>query len=334
MNVETRDWRPGSMFERGALTIAAILAGMVTGTIGLAFLTLFILADIGGAVDAMLEEDAAEDAVEALEPEVIEAAFVQLGREFRPRELPDRAVATSSLAPQRPDRNLVSKRIVTPQERPDEPPPPNAYEDMLRQLGNTSRHVDSRFAAETEGDPNGNEEGRMSQNGSVYLGQLMALVKRGWHVPVTIPDSELVSLRAAVSFRITDDLRMVDVRLSVRSGNADYDRSIEQRIAEIRESSFRVPPPPPEERARFVGVPITFNMLPPPSVLRDARDRLDRAAGGSGNTDDALDRLGASSHGTNANEPAPSPEPPSAAEPPPEAAPAPPPPEPAPAPAE
>ncbi|MBC7173663.1 MAG: hypothetical protein H5U40_14580, partial [Polyangiaceae bacterium] len=160
------------MLDRSGLTLVAILAGIVTGAFGLAFLTVFILADLGGAVDALRGEDATDDeqTVETLEPEVIEAAFVQLGREFRPRELPDRAVSTSSLAPQQPDPNAVSKRIVQPTARPDQPPPPNAYEDMLRQLGNTSRHIDSNFAAETEGDPNGNEEGRFSRDGSVYLG--------------------------------------------------------------------------------------------------------------------------------------------------------------------
>src|SRR5262245_49549339 len=141
MRVETRDWRPGSMLDRSALTIAAIFAGLVTGSIGLAFLTLFILADIGGAVDALLEEDEAIEAPEELEPEVIEAGFVQLGREFRPRELPDRAVATSSTAPRLPDPNLVSKRIVNPTDRPI--PPPNAYEDMLQRLGNTTRETDN-----------------------------------------------------------------------------------------------------------------------------------------------------------------------------------------------
>ncbi len=312
MNVELRDWRPGSMFDRSALTRAAILAGIVTGSLGLAFLTLFILADIGGAVDALLEDEKDEEAAaEELEPEVIEAAFVQLGREFRPRELPDRSVATSSLAP-RFDPNLVSKRIRSPEERQVAP---NAYEAALQQLGNTSRFVDSNFAAETEGDPNGNEEGRFSRDGSVYLGQLMALVKRGWQVPVTIPDSELVRLRAAVSFRITEDLEMQDLRLSIRSGNADYDRSVEQRLEEIRDSSFRVPPPPPEDRARFIGVPITFNMLPPPSVLRDAHERLDRAAGGSGSSGDRSDDSSDSPRGASDEPSEPSPEPEPAPEP-------------------
>ncbi len=311
MHVETRDWRPGSQWDRSALGLAAILAGLVTGSVGLAFLTLFILADIGGAVDALLEEDAEEQAAaEELEPEVIEAGFVQLGREFRPRELPDRAVPTSSTSPRLPDPNLVSKRIVNPVER--DIPPPNAYEDLLQRLGNTTRETDNTFAAETEGEATGTEDG--SRAGDVYLGQLIAIFKRGWQVPVTIPDSELVRLRAAVSFRITEDLRMEGLRL-IPSGNADYDRSIEQRLDDMRESSFRVPPPPPEARARYIGTAISFNMLPPPSLLRDARERLDREAsesGGSsgssaGSTDDALDRLGSSPHG--ADEPAHEPEP-------------------------
>jgi hypothetical protein len=265
------------MLDRRALTAAAFAAGLGTGALGLAFLTVFILADLGGAVDALLRDEPAEETAEET-PEVIEAAFVQLGREFRPRELPDRQVATSSLAPRTPDPNVVSKRTVAPTPRPEQPPPPSSYEDMLSRLGNTSRFVDSRVAAETEGDPNGNEEGRFSRDGSVYLGTLMGIVKRGWQVPATIPDSELVDLRAAVSFRITEDLRMEDLRLSQRSGNADYDRSIQQRIDEIRASLFRVPPPPAEERARFIGPPITFNMLPPEGLRREARARLDRAA--------------------------------------------------------
>jgi hypothetical protein len=277
MHVETRDWRPGSMLYGRALTPAARLAGLTTGALGLAFLTVFILADLGGTVDALLRGDEAEEAEALEEPEIIEAAFVQLGREFRPRELPDRQVATSSLAPRLPDPNVVSKRTVTPEPRPEQPPAPNSYEDMLSQLGNTSRFVDSNVAAETEGDPNGNEEGRFSQDGSAYLGTLVGIVKRGWQVPVTIPDSELVGLRAVVSFRITDDLRMEDLRISRRSGNADYDRSIEQRLEEIRQSLFRLPPPPPEERARFIGPAINFNRLPPEGLRGEARARLDRA---------------------------------------------------------
>jgi hypothetical protein len=270
------------MLDRRALTAAALAAGLLTGALGLAFLTVFILADLGGTVDALLRDEEAEEAAAEEEPEIIEAAFVQLGREFRPRELPDRQVATSSLAPRLPDPNVVSKRTVTPTARPDQPPPPNAYEDLLTQLGNTSRFVDSNVAAETEGDANGNEEGRFSQDGSAYLGTLVGIVKRGWQVPVTIPDSELVDLRAVVSFRITEDLRMEDLRISRRSGNADYDRSIEQRLDEIRESLFRLPPPPPEERTRFIGPAINFNMLPPEGLRREARARLERAGEGAG----------------------------------------------------
>jgi hypothetical protein len=267
MQVRHDDFRPVSALPAEWPSFRELVGGLLGGLFGASFLGLVVFADVAGALDALRAD---EEVVAREKPTVVEASFVQLGRDFDPRELPDRQVDRSSFVKARP------REVATADARPKTTPeddagvkPVDAYENLLDQLGNRADFYDRISRAEMEGSADGVAEGNQKE-GDAYRGTLYALFRRGLRAPPTVPDDVLRSLRAQVEFRITDDLRIRGLRLSQSSGNDDFDRAVRTRVEEIEESDPVLPEPPAASRATFVGPPIQMVITPPKSVARSA----------------------------------------------------------------
>lgn len=287
MFVELEDYRPSSALRTRVLGALATVSGTVTAAVGAGIFALVFFSSLGAdSIAALAASDIADAPPEEEAPEIIEAAFIQLGRPFDPRELPDRQTATSSFSRRRPDPNAVSMR--TREEWDGGIPPPNAHvHETLSQLGNRSALFDpSNFVPETEGEATGSEEGRNSE-GSIYAGYIQTMLRRGFMMPTSIPETEQAGLRVRVTFEVGPDLRFSSLRVSSSSGNADFDRAVERRIAEVRESNPTLPEPSEEDRARFVGRANSISFVPP-GRGRAPRQQQQTPRGGS-----ALDNLGA-----------------------------------------
>lgn len=265
MEIASRDFRPLSALGKDVTSPAERLAGFTSAALGLLVFSLVLFANLGPSSEPSAEE-------EGPKPTVIEASFVQLGREFAPNELPDRQVERSSLH-QAPPVEIASPdarpKTETPEpvkeEEPEQQPPVDSYEDILDQLGNRAEYFDRLSRAEMEGSPDGVSEGNQRE-GDAYRGTLYALFRRGLVAPSTIPDDVLRGLRAEVEFTINELLRIRGLRLVSSSGNADFDRAIERRIAEINETDPLLPAPPEHQRAIFIGPPIRMIVTPPRSL--------------------------------------------------------------------
>jgi hypothetical protein len=273
MHVRHDDFRPLSALSSAWPSVRELAGGALGGLLGAGFLGLVVLADVAGALDALRDDEVAPRE----KPTIVEASFVQLGREFDPRELPDRQVDRSSFVKSQP------KQVATPNARPKTTPeedagvkPVDAYENLLNQLGNRADFYDRISRAEMEGSPDGVAEGNQKE-GDAYRGTLYALFRRGLRAPPTIPDDVLKSLRAEVEFRITDDLRIRGLKLTRSSGNEDFDRAVRTRIEEIEEGDPVLPEPPAASRATFIGPPIQMVITPPKSVARTAPSPRDDA---------------------------------------------------------
>jgi len=261
--VEPTDWRPPSLLHFAAFDSQAILGG-VAAIFAFAGLVCSVVA-VSALLDQILPPSQSAIASAAPPPRrVITARFVQRGRVFRPNEMPNRMVPRLSTAP--PQGVTVSK---APQQHPDRPdagpPPPNATEDILRRLGDRAQ-VFAEIAEERdrEGDPDGLEEGteRIAQAGDRYMGRLYLLFKRGWTVPETISDDQLQGLSTSVTIDLSEDLHITGFRVALAgSGNALFDQSVLNRIAEVQASNTTLPEPPPEVAAQFVGQTFTLRFL-------------------------------------------------------------------------
>ncbi|MFO0694343.1 MAG: TonB C-terminal domain-containing protein [Polyangiales bacterium] len=291
MYVARADQRPQTTFDLPTLTKGSFAGGVssVVGVAVLLFVLFGVLPRLAVAAGILEPSDigAEPEPIAEPEPEVIQAAFVQLGREFDPRELPDRQVARSSLSPRRQDPNVVSQ--LTRAMTDGGVPPPNAYESMLTQLGNRAQFIESTSLTETEGSAEGNEEGRRTGSGSLFAGQIVSLFRRGLRPPPTIPDTELATLSTRVTVVINADMTFQGIRISQGSGNSDYDRAVQNRIDEILSSNTVLTPPEDDERERYIGRPFSVNVVPPGSVRR----RAPAGAAPSGGGASALERLGA-----------------------------------------
>ncbi len=241
---------PASLLGGAALTVA------VPAITGLLFLVV-VIADHTRA--ALAGDDADEDPPVLLEEEdIIEARFVQLGRDFED-ELPNREVPILSTAPpppaEVPTEDTPTERA-EPRERPETPPPPDAVEDVLARIGDRAQaFAEIAERREREGSPEGIEEGTETEAtpGDVYRGRLYAFFRRGWTIPTTLDRDEAAGLTAIVDVAIGQNLEIVSFGLRAGSGNAVFDQSITEHLTRLQASDNRVPPPPEEVAAQYIG---------------------------------------------------------------------------------
>ncbi|MDX2019094.1 MAG: TonB family protein [Deltaproteobacteria bacterium] len=144
---------------------------------------------------------------------------------------------------------------------PQEAPKPEDAEvsDKLRNALNRARTLRQVPDEDSdEGQLDGIAEGSSAEaiTGDAYAGQILALVRRNWHVPVgIISDEEVAKLSAQVRVSVGADGTLSGAAIAKTSGNTTFDDSC---IAAVS-ATGQVPPPPEDKRAAFArGVALLF----------------------------------------------------------------------------
>ena len=259
-STDLRRGRGGQSFDPLALVFGLALAGAFHGLLG----GLLVVATMmgGGASAAAAERTPSTD--ERPEVEFIEAKLVRLGREFQPREMPNKLRPTRSTGPRRLARtpNKNAERV---RRDPDETPTPeNAVEDILARLGQSASEQ-ARIAEESEreGDPRGVEEGTETSGNEeqMYRGLLYVFFRRGFTIPSSISETDRAGLRAVVSVRSSGSGVVEGFELR-SSGNAEFDQAVRLRMNQA--VGAMLPTPPNDElRSQFFGASFPVSFSPP-----------------------------------------------------------------------
>ncbi len=256
------DGRPDTVLDPfGWLSPEGFLGGLAL-MLGVPLLSsmIFLVAVTVEVVAEAVTPSAPEQEVPAIleEEDVIEARFVQLGRDFE-NELPNRQVPRLSTAPPEPAAVPTEETPVEraePRERPPEPPPPDAVEDLLQRIGDRAQaFAEIAEEREREGDPEGLEEGTETQatEGNIYRGRLYSFFRRGWSIPSTLSRDEASGLTAIANVQIGQDLELVSFSLRRGSGNAVFDQSILEHLTRLQATDQHVPPPPEDVAEQYIG---------------------------------------------------------------------------------
>ncbi|MCA9608107.1 MAG: TonB C-terminal domain-containing protein [Myxococcales bacterium] len=259
---EPADGRPDSgLVPFEWVSPASILGGFaLTLAVPIVTTLLFLVVVIAQVTGDALSDAPAEDerATELEEEDVIEARFVQLGRDFED-ELPNREVPILSTAPPQPaevpTEDTPTERA-EPRERPETPPPPDAVEDVLARIGDRAQaFAEIAERRDREGSPDGIEEGTetVATPGDVYRGRLYAFFRRGWTIPTTLSRDEASALTATANVEIGQSLEIVSFSIRSGSGNALFDQSITDQITRLQQSDQHIPPPPEEVAEQYIG---------------------------------------------------------------------------------
>ena len=260
MYVDQQDQRPPTLLRfRGPSPVGLLVGILLSIAFHAGLITVLFLVGLMFGTDVLAREEPTEEQDEP-EMQFVEARLVKLGRQFDPRELPNRMREARTTAPrfdevprhqtkrvQRPDAGVVAA---------------DSVEDMLARLGTRADEM-ARLtrAAEQEGDPEGVEEGTHTrEEGDVYLSQLYAFFRRGFQMPPSIADADRRGLRAVVRVQIGADGRVEGFNVS-SSGNADFDQAVRLRLDQATGS--RVPEPPEDRRDQIYGNTIPIAFVPP-----------------------------------------------------------------------
>ncbi len=256
---DPRDGRPDSAFVIDWLNTPAIVGGLISSLlIPLAFVMMMVIIALSAAlvssiVDSLDGEEELEPVLE--EEDVIEAHFVQLGRDFQD-ELPNRIVPILSTAPPEPSQVPTEQTPQAEQVEQPEVRPPDAVDDALTRLGDRA-HVFAELAErrEREGSPDGIEEGTQQEGteGDIYRGRLYAFFRRGWTIPTTMARDEAQGLTAVIDVQIGPDLQIVSFEIRTSSGSPLFDESIIQQLSRLQAADQHIPPPPEDVANQYIG---------------------------------------------------------------------------------
>lgn len=261
MYVDQQDRRPPTLLGLRPPSPSAVAAGVAiaVGFHGGLILVLGIMGLVFGT-NVLARDELKDQKDEEPEMQFVEAKLVKLGRQFDPRELPNRMREARTTAPRFDEIPTKNTKRVPP---PDAGVvPADSVEDVLARLGTRADEM-ARLAraAEQEGDPEGVEEGTHTrEEGDVYVSQLNAFFRRGLHMPPSLSDSERRGLRAVADITIGADGRVES--FSIRSsGNADFDQAVRLRLDQA--VGARIPEPPEERRDEFYGKTLPIGFRPP-----------------------------------------------------------------------
>lgn len=255
------DGRPDTAFGAHWLSGVALVGGAVTSVsipalfAGLMSLSALLAADLVAPL-AALQPDDEQAPRETILEEVIQARFVQLGRDFR-NELPDRQVPVLSTAP--PEPSEVPRENTPTRDQPTsrvENRPPNTVDDLLTRLDRRAELFEEMAERrDVEGSPEGLEEGteRQGSEGDLYRGRLYSFFRRGWTIPTTLSRDESRRLTTTMNVSIGADLQLRDFEIRSSSQNPLFDDSVVQQLTRLQASSTPIPPPPDEVAEQYVG---------------------------------------------------------------------------------
>jgi hypothetical protein len=253
MRVKASDYRPASALDRRPFNAKQWLGGIL-GAVG-AHIAIPVAFVVGAAAVAGATEEGPETYIDE---HIVEARFVQLGKEPDPDKLPDRIVPRLQTAPD--EATVVSEE--------EEPPPPEKVdagvrperpvEDLLTRLGDRAQaFAEIAEEREREGHPDGIPDGTETdaREGDLYAGKLMSFFKRGWTIPTTLTDVD--DLMTIVEVEITHDLKVGPSKVLKSSGEPLFDQSVEDRIEQLRTLGTTLPEPPtPAVAERYLGRPL------------------------------------------------------------------------------
>lgn len=145
-------------------------------------------------------------------------------------------------------------RLEEKKERPDEVDPlKKTRAELFKNM------LDDRegFQEHDEGSLTGSRAGTATEaKGDPYILSLIDQIGSAWTVPTTIKESELHRLSADVCLKIAESGVLVRYEFVRRSGNSQFDSSLEATLATIK----ALPPPP--ERFRGKRLCPTFEKTP------------------------------------------------------------------------
>ena len=266
LHVDPSDGRPETALGWGFIGLLELVGGVVV----VVALPLAVMAFVAvmGLISWMLTDTLAElagqteeDLAAVLEEEdIIEARFVQLGRDFR-EELPNREVPLLDTAPRQPSE-VPTLDTPTEQAEPTErvETPPDAVEDeVLRDVLNRSQiFAEIAEEREREGSPDGIEEGTETEGteGDIYRGRISSMFRREWRLPVTMSREAASSLTAVARIRIGPNLEIVSFEIQRSSGDPLFDQSVIDQITRLQATDQRIPPPPEDVAAQYIDTTI------------------------------------------------------------------------------
>lgn len=245
--------RPPSLLQPHSIGASSLVVGLLTvvgahGVLPAGFFgAMWLLTALGLAIPPDMRERPIS------EEKVIAAEFVQLGKKFDPRKLPNRKVPP--VVKRRPDAVAVSKNM-NPEKRERrerKERPPKAVDDLLNNLVDRTKDFAEDVEVEQEGDPEGIQGGTATEAraGNIYLGKLVVFFRKGWELPVTLQDPDQMVATAAIT--IGDDGRLRAVRINKSSGNPDFDHSVVVRVENLIRANAKIPEPPPGLEGDFYG---------------------------------------------------------------------------------
>lgn len=267
MFVEPADYRPSSPLREGAVSALAVLGGV--GMTVSVYATMAILATVLSVATgrSVLDQRAIAEEPEVtppVEPEVVEAGFVQLGREWDPRELPDRRIASNMQEARSQDPNVVSpyQRLLSPDAGVR---PPSTALNALINDNAYSEDGNATLRFEDEGQAWGAER---AQEGDTIVGQLVSLLRRGTEVPSNLAESEYARTSARVCGTVDSAGVVSAIRFASTSGNDDWDRAVRNRVDQIAEAHPRLVVTPGSEGS--LGRDFCIAVVPRASRRRSA----------------------------------------------------------------
>lgn len=255
--------RPDTLLRPSHVNAAALVGGAISvvvayGALGFVLLVLGVLT--GGFTSRHEQARVMYDEPPPPEVEFVEARLIKLGRQFDPRELPNRIREARTTAPSSPSE--IPRQGAQRVHRPDDASN-TAVEDLLARIGSSA---DEQAAivnrAEQEGDPNGVAEGtHTADEGDAYQTYLYRFFRRGFQMPTSITDEERRGLRATVRIRTSAAGQIEGYEIASPSGNADFDQAVRLRLDQA--VGAYLDDPPEEERATYFGTSFPIGMRAP-----------------------------------------------------------------------
>ena len=195
----------------------------------------------------------------------VQASLVRLGKPRDEKLLPRKE---EDLAPPKPRVEEVALptpakpdtavKIPTKDAKPEKAEKKDGAKDAKKSLFDAfAKGGKQGKAEELEGEADGDVNGEAAkQEGERYFGMLKGVVKRNYDVSNTIDEAERRRLRAQVVLLIGPAGELLDVSVSVASGNETFDAAV---IAAVKKTApFTAPPEHLRDSLKKTGVAIVF----------------------------------------------------------------------------